>query len=281
MFLIETIYPTDADSGALDYKLVRFVRAFRAEAITAPRSEARLQGYFATNPDMDAGRANAERADLRRRMTAIEDRIVAQGIARAQVIRLGVSQAALSGGQIVLTNGSALDISQPLFTPAVPLPPILLAEGATDPGPPGTRPTWTDGIETEGSLTYDPKDKHIKTEVSISYKSNGLPMLESVNATFALGPDGKLKEVSSDFTPLKVKIMDRWARDTVTDVQFAFKATPAFDIAKSELEAKFKAVLSADVRVPATPMRIGIDVSAYVDNKGKSEVALGFTLFKF
>ncbi len=286
VFIIETIYPGDSDNSSLDFKLVRFVRTFRAESLLKFRMEVRIQGYFATNPDYDSAKANAERADLRRRMTEIEDKIVGMGIARDAIYRVGVSQSTLSGGQIVLTNGSALDLTLPYFVPTVPLAPSASGPPSPPgPAPAGTRPTW---IDSEASITGDPKDKEINTEVKVTFMAGGLLSSQSLSVTMVIGADGTLKEAGGDLKlkSFKAKIVDEWSRGIITDVKFSIKLASSYDMQrdteeKERLKTKLKGVLEADIGIPNTQFRIGAEAGAYIDTAGKPGMQLNFTLFKF
>jgi len=277
MYLCERIRQGDQYTAAQFVTLQRFVANLRAQASPHITSEARLQGYFATSADRDPDQSNRESADLIRRMDEIRTQLVTMGLPEASIYRVGVAHDPRSGGDIVLTSGSIWDLSKPSSSPPVALPP-----DHPDASQAGTRPRYQgseDDVESE--VSFDPKDKEIKTEVKVTYKAGGLPSARILAVTMAIGPDGRLAEVGTELKLFKEKIVKSWAAGIFKDVQFSVKVTSTYNIEKEELKTKLKGALDADIGVPNTEFRIGTELSGYVDAAGKPGVALNLTLFKF
>ncbi len=272
MFISEIFYPADAESASQSFKVVRLACNFRSERITNPDVELRATGFYGAHPDVDKQKYLAERASLLARMQDIEAQLVGCGVPATSIVRIGVAQGTVSAGQIMFSSGLLKALTLPSVQPSLYQTTGILP-------PPDIRPSWQDNFESEGSVGYDPAAKEITTEVSIKYKLKGVLVAKSIGATFSLSPDGRLKEVTGELIVFKKTIAEDLAKGFVKDLVFAVKATSTFELEKEELKNKFKAVVSADLGIPGTRLKIGTEVSGYVDPvAGKPGAAVNFTL---
>ncbi len=279
MGLSKTLYPGDADSGAQDFKLVEFARAFRSESIRDLKLEVRMQGFYATAMSTDPTKSSLEKSAVFRDMVDVESRLVELGVPSQAIFRTGVAQSPLKARQIELTTGQKSDSTLSYHVPqAVQVVPNLPSAGSG-----GIRPLWEYATgSAEAGAEFDPLEKEsqnkIRTVIEISFKHNGALKMQTITTSFTIGTDGRLIEVGTDLTLFKAEYNINWAKGLSTDLKFAVKATAAYGLTKGEWETKMKTTLSVDLNIPKTSLKFAIQGTGYVDFDGKVGPGLNFSL---
>lgn len=155
------------------------------------------------------------------------------------------------------------------------------------------------GVKAEASVVVDPNAKPepgssrvgrtVETQIEVSYEeSSGIRrILPKVSVTVHIGPNG-LEELEAELTVFRQKLKPQILWGAVKNLTFSASLNPGVNFDKStanrlipEFAAKVKAVLSADLGIPKTAIKIPVEASVYVDPLGKPGGEVKITVFTF
>ncbi|MCI0335948.1 MAG: hypothetical protein L0226_00080 [Acidobacteria bacterium] len=275
----ETLYPDDSDASE-SYKLVRLARTFRAQWADNTGSEINVYGYLTTEAKYNTIKEKDERVVMRQRMDYVRNTLNEMGVPKDKVWVGGVAFSSHRGGQIDLfiRDGKSNAILPPY-------PPYVSPSSPKQPSP--SKDQWLDA-DTE--ISIDPVKREIEAEVELSYKepSGNRKILPKASIKFSITSNGSLSEVGAELTLLKQKLARQILWGVAQDVKISVKAVGLIDFASSsaeritgELNAKFKAALSANLAIPDTRVKIPVELSLYVDAGGELGLAPQVTIIEF
>lgn len=284
----ETIYPSDSEATEKD-KMSKIVRGYqngvRSEFLKMRSAgySVNIYGYIKTEVQMNSQTEKAERAAMQARLNYMRDSLMQMGIPNDKLWVGGVTFSSNWGGQI---NISVKKIeSNPLILPSYP--PYVPSIG---PSPkPSTQEQW---LDAEGSLGVDALKGEMTVEVELSVKENSILKTKKLSAALKLGlkPDGSLSdaELGAELVILKQEIAKSAVGGVIQNVKIKVAASGYAKVkfddlekAKTELNAKLKAVLSADLGIPSTKIKFPVEVSISIDIAGKPSVGANITIFRW
>jgi hypothetical protein len=245
----------------------KVVRAFSTELKSNPKASIYVMGYGTKAIPLPIGSAGGEGGPMRSLLMRVRDLVVLGGAPRTKVVIIGIlSPDPKKAGQI--------DV---VCTP-VPLPVVVWTENGHQTGF-GERAPGDDGGV---SGTLDPLKQEIETEVEISYEKFGLKTrLIRGKFTFKGSNDG-LEEVSGNLELAKKRLAESLLKGGIQKVTFTLTAQWKYETEKQHVKSSIKASLSAEIPLPGFPRyKLPIEAILLVDQNGKVEPGLGFTVFQF
>jgi hypothetical protein len=245
----------------------KVVRAYSTEAKSNPKASIYVMGYGTKAIPLPVGPALDEGGQMRSLLTRVRDLVVIGGAPRTKVVIVGIlSPDAKKAGQI--------DV---VCTP-VPLPVVVWTENGHQTGLGAPTPGDEGGV----SGTLDPLKQEIETEVEISYEKFGLKSkLIRGKLTFKGSNDG-LEEVSGNLELAKKKLAESLLKGRIQNVTFKLTAEWKYETEKQHVKSAIKGALSAEIALPGIPRyKLPIEAILFVDQHGKVEPGLQFTIFQF
>lgn len=279
----QTLFPSDS-TALQSNKLVLIAFALKQQSMSNPKAEIDVRGYVASEmaygDEYGGIKTKDVRAAMQRRINFVRDTLKHIGVAEDKIWVTGTAYSLNRGGEIdVLVRDGKSSFILP------PYPPVVTPSSTGEPS--SSREQW---LDSGAEINVDPKKGEITAEVSLSYQepTGTRKVLPGISLKFGIGKDGTLNEVGAELVLLKQKLAKQVFWGAVKNVKIAVKAVGFAELEKNEsdrveikLHAKIKAVLSADVPLPGTTVKIPVELALYVDAAGKVGVAAQVTLIEF
>lgn len=271
------------------YKLVRLVRTLRMEWTYNPTSEINIYAYINEFPYNNA-RQKDERESISQRIGYVLGALRQMGVPDAQVYVAGIAFSSNRAGAIDLSirDGKSTFILPP-YPPAV--------SPSTPKEPSAQREKW---LNPDAEIGVDPKERKIEVEVGVKYEGDPITKIIQPALKCVFRADGSLKAIGAEINLLKAEIAEKIAG--FRNVEIAAKTVGSIEFSKTdaeryrtELQAKFKAELSANIPIPGTQpynpekkenlpekqTKIPIKLSIDIDPKGELGVSALITVIEF
>ncbi len=262
-------------NASQSYKLVRLVRTLRMEWTNNPTSEINIYAYINEFPYNNAKQKD-ERESMRQRISYVLGALQQMGVPDPQVYVGGIAFSSNRAGAIDL---SIRDGKSTFILP--PYPPAVSPSAPKEPS--AQREKW---LDAEAEIGVDPKDRKVEVEVGVKYEGDPFTKIIQPTLKCVFTDDGRLKEVGAEITLMKAEIAKRIAG--FRNVEIAAKTAGSIEFSKktaerqqTELHAKLKAELSADVNIPGTQIKMPVKLSVDVDPEGKLGISALITVIEF
>lgn len=275
----ETIYPVDSKAAESD-KLLRIARGYNSQAVDYSKLiNVNIYGYINTESQMNSVTEKNERAAMRQRLNDARDNLVRMGVPNDKVWIGGIAFSSNWGGQITVsvTEIKISSIKLPSYPPYVP---------SNDPSKsPDKKEQW---LDAEGAVNVDPAKGELVMEIEVSLKEGGIFRTKPpISVKIGIKPDGSLGEIGAEWTPIEEEIKKKTLWGAIQEVKIKVSASASAEFEKedqrikTEINAKLKAALVANLVIPGTQIKIPAEVSIGVGIDGKPEFGVQFTLFKW
>lgn len=262
----ETIYQADSVASE-SAKLIKIARSYKNSSIDYSKVvNINVYGYISSEAQMSSVTEKRERAAMQARFNNIRNYLIQLGVPNDKIWVGGVAFSTKWSGQINVSikEVNLNSIILPPYTPSVP---------NNDPQKPsGAKEQW---LDADGSVKKDVLNDVIAIEIELSLKEGGIFRTKPpISAKASVKSDGTI-EFGAELTAIEEEIKKKAFWGTIQEVKFKISAEAGVGIKfddkriNSELNAAFKAALSAILVIPKTKIKIPVEISIGVGINGE------------